>query len=296
MTLSGLADSDAAIQVHALQFCMSRETLTIIENRGLTDAQKADQAQIIAALKQHVQGRINVTVECRNFRQLRELAKTCSFCNNNCLQSNLRDQLVDGVIDPDTVQEFLKEQNRTLEKAMDTGRAMEAAKKELHSRPGMQAAVTEANSSSLDSASGESVNAVSKYKQARGRRPPPVESGLCNGCGQTEHPEGRRASCPAFKSACSNCGKVGHYHTVCRQPKSGNPGLDKKRPHQTNSLSLSGLGVVRIRPSMMALNYNDPTPTLTVHVQAFNGQANVEVLPDSGADICSWRRLPGPLQ
>ena len=104
MTLSGLADSDAAIQVHALQFCMSRETLTVMENLGLTDAQKADQEQIIAALKQHVQGRINVTVERRNFRQrkqasgetfddylvaLRELAKTCSFCNNNCLQSNL---------------------------------------------------------------------------------------------------------------------------------------------------------------------------------------------------------------
>ena len=59
---------------------------------------------------------------------------------------------------------------------MDTGRAMEAAKKELHSRPGMQAPFTEANISSLDSASGESLNAVSKYKQARGRRPPPVES------------------------------------------------------------------------------------------------------------------------
>ena len=171
---------------------------------------------------------------------------------------------------------------------MDTGRAMEAAKKELHSRPGMQAPVTEATISSLDSASGESLNAVSKYKQARGRRPPPVESELCNGCGQTEHPEGRRASCPAFKSACSNCGKIGHYHTVCRQPKSGNPGLNKKRPHQTNSLSLSGprqVGAVRIRPSMMALNYSDPAPTLTVHVQALNGQAKVEVLPDSGADI-----------
>ena len=52
------------------------------------------------------------------------------------------------------MQELLKEQNLTLEKAMDTGRAMEAAKKELHSRPGMQAPVTEANISSLDSALG----------------------------------------------------------------------------------------------------------------------------------------------
>ena len=112
MTLSGLADSAADIKVHALRYCMSRETLTIVENLGLTEAQKADQAQIIAGLKRYVQGRINETVERRNFRQrkqaqgetfddylvsLRELAKTCNFCNNNCLQSNLRDQLVDGV-------------------------------------------------------------------------------------------------------------------------------------------------------------------------------------------------------
>ncbi len=97
MTLSGLAGSAHAIQVHALQFCMSRETLTIVENLGLTEDQKADQALIIAALKQYVQGRINETVERRNFRQrkqvqgetfddylvsLRELAKTCNFCNN----------------------------------------------------------------------------------------------------------------------------------------------------------------------------------------------------------------------
>ena len=35
----------------------------------------------------------------------------------------------------------------------------------------------------------------------------------------------------------------------------------------------------------MSLNYADPAPTLTVHIQALNGQATVEVLPDSGADI-----------
>ena len=38
MTLSGLAESDAVIKEHALQFCMSHETLTIVEHLGLTDA------------------------------------------------------------------------------------------------------------------------------------------------------------------------------------------------------------------------------------------------------------------
>ena len=37
--------------------------LNVVENLGLTNAQKKDQAQIIAALKQHVEGRINETIE-----------------------------------------------------------------------------------------------------------------------------------------------------------------------------------------------------------------------------------------
>ena len=48
------------------ELCFSRETLNIVENLGLTNAQKKDQAQIIAALKAHVEGRINETIECRN--------------------------------------------------------------------------------------------------------------------------------------------------------------------------------------------------------------------------------------
>ncbi len=172
-------------------------------------------------------------------------------CNNDCLQHSLRDQLVEGVIDRETVQDLLKEQTLTLEKAINTCRAMEAAKKELRSRPGTTAsaldtAVSESvNVVGLDSASSESVNAVSRYKQSKGKKRPvstPVDSRSCRGCGQAEHPEGRRTSCPAFESLCSNCGKVGHYHTICRQkPKPRNPssGHNKKLPPQTNIASVS---------------------------------------------------------
>ncbi len=121
MILSGLADSAAPIKVHALHCCLSRDTLTIVDNLGLTEAQRGDQEQIVAALKSYVQGRVNETVERRNFRQrkqalgesfddyllsLRELAKTCNFCDNNCLRSNIRDQLVTGLIDPDTIKYY----------------------------------------------------------------------------------------------------------------------------------------------------------------------------------------------
>ncbi len=204
------------------------------------------------------------------------------------------------MIDPDTVRDLLKEQNLTLEKAIDTCWVMESAKKELHSRPGTFASALDSTLSesvsvaSLENPSSESVNVVSRYKQSTkgkgGHVSTPAELGSCGGCGQAAHAEGRRAACPAFKSVCSNCGKVGHYHKVCRQ-KTRNPsaGHTKELPPQTNSLCVSGprqIGAARIRcPSMMSLNHADPAPTLAVHIQALNGQATVEVLPDSGADV-----------
>ena len=112
---------------------------------------------------------------------LRELVKTCNFCNNNCLQSNLRDQLVGGIIDPDRVRDLLKEPNLTLEKAIDTCRAMEVTKKELHSMPDASASALDTSVgipvkvASLELPSGESVYAVSRYKQGRkGKRGPAV--------------------------------------------------------------------------------------------------------------------------
>ncbi len=61
--------TEAALkQVQALQLCFSRETLNIVDNLGLTAAQKADQAQIIAALKVYVDGQVNESIERRNLR------------------------------------------------------------------------------------------------------------------------------------------------------------------------------------------------------------------------------------
>ena len=39
-SLSGLSGESAAKQVQALQLCFSRETLNVVENLGLTNAQK----------------------------------------------------------------------------------------------------------------------------------------------------------------------------------------------------------------------------------------------------------------
>ena len=115
---------------------------------------------------------------------------------------------MDGVIDSDMVRDLLKEQNLTLGKATDTDWEIEAAKKELHSRPGMSASTLDSALSesvsvvSLESASSESVNVVSRYKQTKGKRmhvSTRRELESCNGCGLTEHPQGCRASCPCLQ-------------------------------------------------------------------------------------------------
>ena len=107
------------------------------------NAQKKDQAQIIAALKQYVDGRINETIERCNLRQrtrvgesfddflvsLRELATTCNFCNNDCLQKALCDQIIEGLHDGDIIQELLQVKDLTLDQAITKCRGLEVAKK-----------------------------------------------------------------------------------------------------------------------------------------------------------------------
>jgi len=50
------AGESAAKQLQALQLCFSRKTLNLVENLGLTVTKRKDQAQLIAALKWHVEG------------------------------------------------------------------------------------------------------------------------------------------------------------------------------------------------------------------------------------------------
>ena len=80
----------------ALTLFFSRETLTIVNNLGLTEEERNDSGAIIAALKRHVDGHINECMERRKLRRrvqqqgesfddylvsLRELTKTCNFCS-----------------------------------------------------------------------------------------------------------------------------------------------------------------------------------------------------------------------
>jgi len=64
--LSGLTGETAATQVQVLTLCLSQETLTIVNNLGLTKGQKQDGSAIITAIKCHIDGHINESVEQHN--------------------------------------------------------------------------------------------------------------------------------------------------------------------------------------------------------------------------------------
>ena len=58
LSLSGLGTQAQTKQVQALTLCFSRETLTIVENLGLSTAQQASAKDIVAAIQRHVEGQI----------------------------------------------------------------------------------------------------------------------------------------------------------------------------------------------------------------------------------------------
>ena len=66
-TLSGLAEESAATKVQVLTLCLSRETLAIVNNLGLTPEQRQDASAIITAIKRHIDGHINESVERPTF-------------------------------------------------------------------------------------------------------------------------------------------------------------------------------------------------------------------------------------
>ena len=191
--LSGLKDQTQDMQVQALTLCFSRETLTIVDNLGLSVEQRGKIEDIIQAIRNYVEGHINESVERRNFRRrrqqpgevfddflvsLRELAKTCKFCSEECTQKNIRDQIIEGLLDGDTVETLLREKDLSLQDTIIKCRGQEAAKRQRAEMVGSQ--------------------------------------------GTDFHPGGRR-QCPAYTLTCHPCKRVGHLAKVCRGQRSKQP-------------------------------------------------------------------------
>ena len=288
-TLSGLSEEPAATKVQALTLCFSRETLTVVDNLGLTTEERNDSSAIIAALKRHVEGHINESMErrrrSRRMQQpgesfddylvsLRELVKTCNFCSAACSQKSIRDQIIEGLIDGDTVEYLLRQQDLTLDNAIAICRAQEAAKKQrkdISDNPVL------------------TIQRIIK-QHAHYKSPQASQSVLksCPGCGAQAH-QGGRAQCPAFKQTCRFCLKVGHFARAChsRQPPQKHP---RQKYPAAKAITAEEDEVDQETTSMTVLSVKqvatiDPAPTIMVEVSTIHGSVCTAILPDSGADI-----------
>ena len=208
-SLSGLEREDAAKQVKALMLCFSREKLSIVQNLGLTEAQRKDASAIMAAIQRYIDGHVNETVERRNFRRrvqmpgesfddflisLRELVKTCRFCSETCAQKSIRDQIIEGLSDGDTVEDLLQVSDLTLATTITKCQSREAARKHRTDIV----------------AQGEAIAALIQQQAST--------SLTCPGCGANRH-KGGRAQCPACDQKCASCRKIGHFARVCRSKR-----------------------------------------------------------------------------
>ena len=119
-------------------------------------------------------------------------------------------------------------------------------------------------------------------------RPSGDSPSTCIGCGYQPH-DGGRKNCPAYKETCRNCGKIGHFSRVCRQKPATTGGKQRMTTMpQTHTLSTqprSYLPFIQFPGTSSGLITH--TPTITMKVTMCNGQENIAVLPDSGADICA---------
>ena len=172
------------------------------------------------------------------------------------MQKALRDQIIEGLHDGDTIQELLQSKDLTLDQTITKCQGLEAAKK---SRAEIQ-----------HTPETYSVHAVS-------------HTSTCIVCGDKTL-QGGHKNCPAYKRTCRKCGKIGHFSKVCRQslPLVSSQALEARDQQRACTLSTSEL------PFIQATSESFKTaPTITMNVSTPHGQATLQVLPDSGADICA---------
>ena len=200
---------------------------------------------------------------------LRDLSKTCKFCTEECTRKNIRDQIIKGLLEGDTVEDLLRERDLSLDTAISKCRAQEAARKQ-------RADIT----SGLD---GAQIHVVGKRQPEnptdRPQRP-------CAGCGYPPHPGGRQ-NCPAFGLVCRKCRGIGHFGRVCQGGRKSLRGAPRPPPYVSPCAQVVQVDqpvdqhFPRVNASAVA-DIFEPAPTILIGMSALNGSCT---LPDSGADI-----------
>lgn len=250
----------------------SSATFNKYKNLPLTEDQLRDPEAVIQALREHLIGQVNVIVERNHFwtrqqkegesfadyiMELRDLMRTCAFCEH--ADDLLRDKIVLGVRNPETVKRLLAQPQLTLAGAITICQSEEASSRQRD-----------------EICKGNSVSAIraSTYKKAKHPGFSKVQmhrssSQLCGYCGKARHSD---EPCPARDKLCRRCGKKGHFDRVCR---SKNVSASKKTSDGQSKGKLQ---------SLVALMQHE-CPLVEVRLQ----ETELTMMPDTGSNINAIR-------
>ena len=268
--LSGLDLESAEKQSKVMRFCLDDETLNIVQNAGLSEAQKRRPENIVQAIRNYIYGNVNIYMERENFVRrkqnssesvkkymvnLRELASSCDFCDEACKDKAIIAQLIRGLKDRTVVTELLKAEELSLDQAVRLARSHEQSKEETD--------LLERDSS---------IQAVNKEQAKRMIQKNDTERAReCKSCGYSH----KHRECPAINEQCRNCKKLGHFAKMCMSDR-----FEVEQEDQSNSLQMN------------VLNRNHQNPKAPKIKLSCFGKKNVmtEMLPDTGADMCAADR------
>ena len=177
LSLSGLAEENAQKQVQALTLCFSRDTLSIVQNLGLTKGENKSVESIIHVIKCYIDGQVNETVERRHFcKHIRWFSRVSTWASEDVqlLLRHLCKQEYSRSSNNRRHTGCRHNQRPLTAKAISKCQAQEAAKKQrahLHNH-------------------GTKLMAALHNPQGRTRQPLTATS-TCQGCGVPTHPGGR---------------------------------------------------------------------------------------------------------
>eukprot|EP00117_Sycon_ciliatum_P013983 scpid66887/ scgid14437/ len=259
-----LRSQDRETRVAALRQSLDEELRRYIRQDIICISEEDDDDAIIGAIEAFVRRRRNSLLdrlEFYNLKQddnelfdsfltvLKELYKACDFtvgefcttCTRSlrrcgqCWSSvqrrgreTLRDRLVIGIRDDDTRHKRLSTPALTLEDAVRTCRAEQAAKATQQDMPEAQVGRAQALRKTRYQLSKQSqtssIASSSRSHESQSSGKPPVRSqegddrptdrptAKCPKCGYDSHPLSR---CPAREKTCNSCGEKGHFQRRC---------------------------------------------------------------------------------
>ncbi|XP_035220342.1 uncharacterized protein LOC118193371 [Stegodyphus dumicola] len=201
------------------------EAVEVFNTLNLSTGDQGNYEKVLERFEAFTTPRTNVVVERFLFNKrkqeegelfdcfvtdLKKLVKSCEFGEQS--DSVIRDRIVLGVSDASLQERMLRENNLSLEKAIELGKAAELSKARAQTL--REHNVDSVTRGKVKQHLAGGANAALAVRKHRGWRDDTsnTETSLCKKCNR-HHVNGQ---CPAYGKKCFNCGKLNHFSTMCR--------------------------------------------------------------------------------